>query len=104
MLITSDGSEANLVMTVVNKTGGDVDLLIQYGPTGDRQTEVIAIPAFPELSQVGSDTDNQVLLSDEEIIAGALFPVYFQFGDVQGEVIEIPVLDGTLPEYELLVP
>ena len=104
MLITGDGSEANLVVTVVNSSGEDIDLQVQYGPTGSRQTEVIELPAQPELTQVGSDPANQLLFSDPDIIAGSLFPVYFQYGSVQGEVIDIPVLDGTLPEYELLVP
>ena len=104
MLITGDGEEANLVVTIVNSSGEDVDLQVQYGPDGNRTTEVIDVPAQPQRTQVGSDPDNQLLFTDEDIIAGSLFPVYFQYGMEQGEVIEVPVLDGTLPEYELLVP
>lgn len=104
LLITGDGAEANLVMTVVNTTGENVDLRVQYGPSDARQTDIIALPAEPELFQVGSDPANQLIISDEGIIAGSLFPVYFQHGDAQGEIIEVPVLDGTLAEYELLVP
>ena len=104
MLITGEGTEANLVLTVVNSSGEDIDLQVQYGPNDSRITEVIDVPALPERTQVGSDPANQVLFVDEGIVAGALFPVYFQYGNEQGEVIEIPVLDGTLPEYELLVP
>jgi hypothetical protein len=104
MLITSDGAEANLVMTVVNTTGENVDLRVQYGSAGARQTDIIALPADPELFQVGSDPANQLIISDDDIVAGSLFPVYFQHGDAQGEIIEVPVLDGTLAEYELLVP
>jgi len=33
-----------------------------------------------------------------------LFPLYIQQGNAQGQQINVPVLDGTLPEYELLVP
>ena len=64
----------------------------------------INVAALPELSQVGSDPANQVLIEDESIVAGGLLPMYFQHGSVQGELISVPVLDGTLPEYELLVP
>lgn len=104
LLITGDGKDANLVMTVVNTTGENVDLRVQYGPSGARQTDIIALPAQPELFQVGSDPANQLIISDEGILAGSLFPVYFQHGDAQGEIIEVPVLDGTLAEYQLLIP
>jgi hypothetical protein len=104
MLITADGAEANLVLTIVNSSGEDIDLQVQYGPNGARTTEIVDVPAMPQRTQVGSDPDNQVLFVDEGIIAGSLFPVYFQYGSQQGEVIDVPVLDGTLPEYELLVP
>ena len=104
LLVTADGGDANLVMTVVNNTGEEVALTLQYGDTGARITEEVLLPAQPELSQVGTDPTNQLIFSDDAIRAGDLFPVYFQYGSVQGEIIEVPVLDGTLPEYELLVP
>lgn len=104
LLITADGSEANLVMSVVNNSGQPVDLLVQYGPVDARVTETISLPATPALSQIGSDPANQLLLEDDDIVAGALLEVYFQHGSVQGEVVNVPVLDGSLAEYELLVP
>jgi hypothetical protein len=104
MLITSDGGEANLVMTVVNSSGEDTELVIQFGEGDARKTATLVLPAQPELTQVGTSLDNQLVVEDDNIIAGALFPVYFQHGDVQGEKLNVPVLDGTLAEYELLVP
>ena len=104
LLVTADGGDANLVMTIVNNTGEEVELQLQYGDVGERVTEQVLLPAQPELSQVGSDPANQLIFTNEAIRAGDLFPVYFQYGSVQGEIIEVPVLDGTLPEYELLVP
>lgn len=104
LLITSDGGEANLVMTVVNSSGEDTELAIQFGEGDSRQTATLLLPAQPELTQVGTSLDNQLVVEDDNLIAGALFPVYFQHGDVQGEQLNVPVLDGTLPEYELLVP
>lgn len=104
LLITSDGGEANLVMTVVNSSGEDTELVVQFGEGDARQTATLVLPAQPELTQVGTSLDNQLIVEDENLIAGALFPVYFQHGDAQGEQLNVPVLDGTLPEYELLVP
>jgi len=104
MLITSDGGEANLVMTVINESGEDTELVVQFGEGESRQTATLVLPAQPELTQVGTSLDNQLVVEDADLIAGALFPVYFQHGVVQGEQLNVPVLDGTLPEYELLVP
>lgn len=104
MLITAEGGEANLVMTVVNSTGEDVDLVVQFGEGDSRQTASVALPADPELTQVGTELDNRLLVEDPAIVAGGLFPVYFQYGNAQGELVSVPVLDGTLTEYELLVP
>ena len=104
MLITSDGGEANLVMTVVNESGEETELVVQFGEGDGRQTATLVLPAQPELTQVGTSLDNQLVVEDADLIAGALYPVYFQHGDVQGEQLNVPVLDGTLPEYELLVP
>lgn len=104
LLITSDGGEANLVMTVVNSSGEDTELAIQFGEGDARQTATLVLPAQPELTQVGTSLDNQLVVEDDNLVAGALFPVYFQHGNVQGEQLNVPVLDGTLPEYELLVP
>jgi len=104
MLITSDGGEANLVMTVVNESGEDTELVVQFGEGDSRQTATLVLPAQPELTQVGTSLDNQLVVEDADLIAGALYPVYFQHGTVQGEQLNVPVLDGTLPEYELLVP
>jgi hypothetical protein len=104
LLITSDGGEANLVMTVVNSSGEDTELVIQFGEGAGRQTATLVLPAQPELTQVGTSLENQLVVEDDNLIAGALFPVYFQHGDVQGQQLNVPVLVGTLAEYELLVP
>jgi hypothetical protein len=43
-------------------------------------------------------------MSGRDLLVGGLFPVYFEYGSVPGELVYVPVLDGTLAEYELLVP
>lgn len=104
MLITSDGGAANLVMTVVNKSGEPAEMVVQFGEGASAQTATLILPAQPELTQIGTTPDNQLIFEGEGVVAGALFPVYIQQGTAQGERLNVPVLDGTLPEYELLVP
>ena len=104
MLITNDEGDANLVMTVVNSGGDDVQLTIQITEGSNRKNATLEIAAAPALTRVGDDPSAGVILSGNEIQAGGLVPVYFQYANFPGELVMVPVLDGTLPEYELLVP
>jgi len=104
MLITNDAGEGNLVMTVVNSGGSDVNLNVQYTDGGSQINKTIDVPSEPALLRVGDDPGTAVLFSGSDVIPGGLAPIYFQYAENPGELILVPVLDGTLPEYELLVP
>jgi hypothetical protein len=104
LLISNDAGEANLVMTVVNTSGDDVTLNVQFDDGSARITESLELPAVPERTRIGDNPSAGVLVSGPELIVGGLYPVYFEYGSVPGELVFVPVLDGTLPEYELLVP
>lgn len=104
LLITNDEGDANLVMTVVNSGVDDVQLTIQHTEGSNRKNTTLEIAAAPALTRVGDDPSAGVILSGNEIQAGGLVPVYFQYANFPGELVMVPVLDGTLPEYELLVP
>ncbi|MEY2900259.1 MAG: hypothetical protein RL247_425 [Actinomycetota bacterium] len=104
MLITNDEGDANLVMTVVNSGGEDVQLTIQHTEGSTRTNASLEIAAAPALTRVGDDPSAGIILSGSEIHAGGLVPVYFQYANFPGELVMVPVLDGSLPEYELLVP
>jgi hypothetical protein len=104
LLISNDAGEANLVMTVVNTSGENITLNVQFDRGSARVTESLELPAVPERTRIGDDPSAGILMSGPELIVGGLFPVYFEYGSVPGELVFVPVLDGTLPEYELLVP
>lgn len=104
LLIANEEGEANLVMTVVNDSGEDVSLNVQYDDGEARTTSSLSIPGFPERTRIGDVPEDGVIVSASELIAGGLYPVYFEYGDVPGELVMVPVLDGSLPEYESLVP
>ncbi|MCF8549818.1 MAG: hypothetical protein K9G09_02850 [Pontimonas sp.] len=104
LLISNDAGEANLVMTVVNTSGDDVTLNVQFDDGSARITQSLELPAVPERTRIGDNPSAGVLVSGPELIVGGLYPVYFEYGNVPGELVFVPVLDGTLPEYELLVP
>lgn len=104
LLISNESGEANLVMTAVNASGEDIALNVQFDDGSARITESLDLAAFPERTRVGDNPSAGILISGPELIVGGLFPVYFEYGSVPGELVYVPVLDGTLPEYELLVP
>jgi hypothetical protein len=104
LLVANDTSEATLVLTAVNNSDDDIQVNIQYGDAGSRVTESITLDGGQTRTRIGDDPGTTVVVADETLTIGALFPVYVEYGDVSGEVILVPVLDGTLPEYELYVP
>jgi len=104
MLITNDAGEGNLVMTVVNSGANDVSLNVQYTDGGSQINKTVDVPSAPALLRVGDDPGAAVLFSGSDVIPGGLTPIYFQYAENPGELVLVPVLDGTLPEYELLVP
>jgi hypothetical protein len=103
-LISNDAGEANLVMTVVNTSGEDITLNVQFDSGSTRVTEPLKLPAVPERTRIGDDPSAGIVMSGRDLLVGGLFPVYFEYGSVPGELVYVPVLDGTLAEYELLVP
>ena len=104
LLISNDAGEANLVMTVVNTSGEDITLNVQFDSGSTRVTEPLKLPAVPERTRIGDDPSAGIVMSGSDLVVGGLFPVYFEYGSVPGELVYVPVLDGTLAEYELLVP
>lgn len=104
LLISNDDGAANLVLTVVNSGGEDIALNVQFDNGIQRTTQTLSIPGFPARTRIGDDPGEGIVISGPEVILGGLFPMYFEYGSVPGELVFVPVLDGTLPEYELLVP
>ena len=104
LLIANDSNEATLVMTVVNNAEDDIVLNLQYGDADVRVTESVTLAGGQSRTRVGDDPGTTIVVTDPTLTVGALFPLYAEYGDVPGEVILVPVLDGTLLEYELYVP
>lgn len=104
LLIANDLNEATLVMTVVNDNASDIELNLQYGDRDARVTETVTIAGGQARTRIGDDPETTIIISDPTMTLGALFPIYAEYGNVPGEVILVPVLDGTLAEYELYVP
>jgi hypothetical protein len=104
LLIKNDRGDANLVMTVVNNSGENVSLNVQFEGARSRITESLVISGFPARTRIGDVPEDGIVLRSPGLVLGGLFSLYFEYGDFPGEQVLVPVLDGSLAEYELLVP
>jgi hypothetical protein len=106
LVVSEDGEDGILVMTVVNTSDEDVELGVQFGEGGgDTQTveiEAGATAAFGADEVEGIDVLDPIVLEGIDTMPGALLPMYFQYGDVEGIQKQVPVLDARLPEYNHL--
>ncbi|WP_207454076.1 hypothetical protein [Desertivibrio insolitus] len=102
LLISEDGTDANLVTTFVNRGEDDVTIEISW----EGATEPQRVPvAAGETVDVGHGGDEQTItLTGIDAELGSLFEVFMTHQGVTGEEFLVPVLDGGLPEYEGLAP
>lgn len=102
ILVTDDGETANLVVNIVNDGVENVSLAVSWETEAGRAERNVYIKAGGTLA-FGEPT-NQIILTGLDAQPGSLFPVYFQYGDVEGRDVAVPVLDGELAEYADYVP
>ena len=101
LVVSEDGRDGNLVMTVVNTGDDDVTLEVQVV---DGSSSVELDIDAGETIALGTDEEEPLLLEGIDAEPGTLVPLYFQYGTEEGAEVQVPVLDGRLPEYEDLVP
>jgi hypothetical protein len=107
MIITrsSGGSIGNLVVTFFNTDTKSHRVAISGGSQGSTTGYVTVQPG--QLESVGihpkADSGN-IFFTEFHSAPGSLYPVYFQYADQTGVQLQVPVLDGSLPEYKSLVP
>ena len=108
LVVSDDGEDGNLIMTVVNNSDDDVELGVQFGEGGgDTQTieiEAGNTVAFGVDAAESEDVLEPLLLEGIDTQPGGLLSMYFQYGDAEGIEKQVPVLDARLPEYADLAP
>lgn len=99
------GKVGSLVVSLVNTDTKSHRVAITSGSSGSA-AEITVQPG--EVKTVGSEPDkassSNVFLTPFDALPGSLYPVYFQYGDETGVKLQVPVLDGGLPDYKNLVP
>ncbi|MFJ6652848.1 DNA modification methylase [Microbacterium sp. NPDC091313] len=106
LIITdAEGAAGSMIAAIVNETSDPQVLNLEIGDGADAQKATVRVPANSSVSLGNPDSDTPALVIDSVPVApGANLPVYFQSGDGEGVLYDIPVLDGALPYYGDLLP
>ena len=102
LLVTEDGETAALAVNLINSGDENVQLTVSWEAEAGRVDRSVSLRAGSTQS-LGADA-SPIVLSGVEAPPGSLFPVFFQYGDNEGQELMVPVLDGSLAEYADLVP
>jgi len=102
ILISDNGKTGNLVVTLVNNGDKPHRVQVQHG-TSKKADAYVTVEAG-QVKQVGSDSAHQVQLTGIDTKAGALYPVYFQYGTETGVRLLVPVLTNAMSEYHTYTP
>jgi hypothetical protein len=99
MAITDDGERANVIFSATNSSDENVRLNLSLTEGGAGQQVRIPANAYTSIG-----TEQQLVLEGLDATPGSLLPVYVQYGDEAGKLLNVPVLDAALTEYATLAP
>jgi hypothetical protein len=93
-IINDDGKTISLVVTILNGGSRSANVDLQFDSAGEKTTVTKPIDAGDSVSYGNTDED-QILIRNPDVEAGALLPIYVQYGDHEGKMLLVPVLEGT---------
>ncbi len=103
LLVTADGETASLLINIVNHSAFGATVNVQYENADNAKVnETIHVNADSVKSLGGKDAST-LILNGVDAPAGGLFPVFFQYDDVTGQQLLLPVLAPN-GEYASLAP
>lgn len=104
-IVGDDAETANLLATFVNLGERDRNVSLQYEAGSKKVTLSAYVPAGERVSFGFPEGERQLLLEGlEGVDAGALIPVYLQYGQEEGTLALVPVLNTDAQEYADLGP
>lgn len=103
IVVTSDGTDANLIVAIINTGTSTAKVALQYEVDGAKVTEDVLVSGGETMS-FGTAELGPLELGNVGVAAGDVLPIYVQYGTEPGTEILAPVLDGTLPEYADFAP
>jgi hypothetical protein len=102
VLISPDGKTANLIVTFVNEGTENRSVLVKKGRGSPQAHSVPVPPGDPVI--VGLPGHPLIIFTELGVVPGSIYPVYFTVAGATGDLLDVPVLDGRLPQYKDLTP
>jgi hypothetical protein len=107
LLFTANGTEAALVVRLINGASSSATVSMQYTSTTGPTTQQVTVPANGSIiirpGVIRPGAQSSITLSGVDAKAGSLFPIYFSSGG-KNATVRVPVLDASLPGYQTLTP
>jgi hypothetical protein len=103
LLITRDGTPANLVVTLVNTGDKSHRVLVESTQNSSKGGQYVTVEPGQSL-KVGSSKHPRVVFTKIDAKPGTLHKVFFQYGSQTGLQLLVPVLTGKLDSYSTLTP
>lgn len=101
LLITADGENASLIVSLQNNSEFGEQVSIQYEDTSNSKVNDSVYVNSRSVVSLGASGPSSVVLTGVDAPAGSLFPVFIQYGDVTGQQLWVPVLEPTGPYADL---
>jgi sugar lactone lactonase YvrE len=103
--LSEDGTSANLILTLVNDSNKPQVVNFQYEDAAGAKSNASVSVQRNSSTPVGyNEDDKSVTLAGIDVTVGSLIPVYLQYGDEEGKLMLVPVLDGAQPQFATLTP
>ena len=101
LLVTADGENASLIISLQNSSDFGEDVSIQYENAAKAKVNDSVFVNSRSVVSLGASGPSTVVLTGVDAPAGSLFPVFIQYGDVTGKQMWLPVLEPTGPYADL---
>lgn len=100
LLVGEEGGRTfNAVFTAVNRTEKKQRLEVIFAPEGGTE-QAYSVTVKPGSTKFGSLKDRMMLLDIPKLKIGSTIKTYVRAGNAKQEMLYVPVLDGTLKEYQ----
>jgi len=101
LVVANDAGDGALVMTLINP--GDSLVFVTVELRGEVNLSA-SVGAYPGINKVGIADGNPLVFPNAELVAGSYSDVYFQYGNNEGVLITVPVLDDADAVYAPYAP
>lgn len=102
MLLELD-NEAALIGSFVNSGDVDLDVTVQIISGDNRSDTFVEVPAGGKTDMGYNGNPPKRVDLPDEIIAGQLYPIFIQVEQDTPRELLVPVMDGSLEEYQQMI-